>query len=99
MDEVMFKRWILHIISLSHTACTINREIATLVRLDETCESFRLKKESVEKAIASFSLVDKFLPDSVDVLDGIADLSTHLLLIALHLSGTERRSLESGHRG
>lgn len=43
-------------------------------------------------------LVLLFLPDTVDVLDGIADFPTHLLLIALHLRGTERSSLDRGHR-
>lgn len=43
-------------------------------------------------------LVWLLLPDTVDVLDGIADLPTHLLLIALHLRGTERSSLDRGHR-
>lgn len=46
----------------------------------------------------SFSEVARFLPDTVDVLDGITDLSTHLLLIALHLRGAERRSLNSGQK-
>lgn len=36
-----------------------------------------------------FNLVDQYLPDTVDVLDGITDLTTHLLLITLHLKGTE----------
>ena len=45
-----------------------------------------------------FSLADKFLPDTVDVLDGVTDLTTHLLLITLHLRGTERRSLDRGYR-
>lgn len=42
--------------------------------------------------------MDKSVPDTVDVLDGITDLSTHLLLITLHLGGKERRSLKSGYR-
>ena len=45
-----------------------------------------------------YILVWLFLPDTVDVLDGIADLPTHLLLIALHLRGTEGSSLDRGHR-
>lgn len=45
-----------------------------------------------------FSLLDKFLPDTVDVLDGITDLATHLLLITLHLRGTERESVDIEYR-
>lgn len=39
----------------------------------------------------------RFLPDTVDVLDGITDLPTHLLVITLHLSRTEKRSLNDRH--
>lgn len=52
-----------------------------------------LREKGAKSAVMSFSYVARFLPDTVDVLDGITDLSTHLLLIALHLRGTERRSL------
>lgn len=47
--------------------------------------------------ITHFSLVAKFLPDTVNVLDGIADLPTHLLLVTLHLRGAERKGADSGY--
>lgn len=52
--------------------------------------------QKIKNVVSRVGLVDKSLPDTVDVLDGVTDLATHLLLIALHLRGAERRSSDSG---